>query len=441
MGLGRTFRRDEPVQPDPERHDRFAGSGFQMIIDGNPINNPLQAYGGGLGLPAAWRASMKISDAIGSINWDLWRVIRNRRVRLPRPALLQQPAPPEMLMTTFSSWALDLIWHGNAVGLIASRDEDGVPDAVLPIPANQVGIRRVGAEGRNNSTGLPVGAIRYQIGGQEFGRDAMFHVKGPCQPSDVRGWGVLEAHLRGWDGYGGGSLDLALELNRQAAAAGGGDGVPSGLLKSDNPDLDETEAADMRRQWYRNQRSRQIQVLNATTSFTPLAWNPDELQLIEARKMSLLETALIFGLQPSDLGAETSNRTYRNDNAEDVKFTKWGLRGYLGRFTAELSRLWMDPNLWVLPDTDDFTRPDALTQAQIGQLQVTSRTRLPNELRAVDGLPPVDGGDEFPAAAPAVPQNEPGGSDNGDEQEQDPAQDDGTGDPEDSGPDDTGLGG
>lgn len=435
MGLGKRFRR---VEPD-DQHNRFAGSGFELVIDGNPINNPLQAYGGGLGLPAAWRASMKISDAIGSINWDLWRVVRNRRIRLPRPSLLQQPAPPEMLMTTFSSWALDLIWHGNAVGLIASRDEDGVPDAILPIPANQVGVRRVGYEGR---TGLPLGAIRYSIGGQEFGRDEMFHVKGPCQPSDVRGWGVLEAHLRGWGGSGAGSLDLALELQRQAAAAGGGDGVPTGILKSENPDLTETEAGDMRRQWYRNQRSRSIQVLNATTSFEALAWNPTELQLVEARKMSLLETALIFGLQPSDLGAETSNRTYRNDNAEDVKFTKWGLRGYLGRFVAELSRLWMDPNLWVLPDTDEFTRPDALTQAQIGQIQVTSKTRVPNELRAQDGLPPLEGGDELPTTAPAVPQNGTGGAvddQQGDEQQGD--QGPGNDDPEDSGPDDTGIGG
>ena len=432
MGLGRSFRRTEP---DPEQRNRWAGAGFEMIIDGQPINVPLQAYNGGLGLPAAWRASMKISDAIGSVNWDLWRIVRNRRIRLPRPALLQQPAPPEMLMTTFSSWALDLVWHGNAVGLIASRDEDGVPDAILPIPANQVGVRRIGYEGR---TGLPLGAIRYSIGGQEFGRDEMFHVKGPCQPSDVRGWGVLEAHLRGWSGSGAGALDLALELQRQAAAAGGGDGVPTGILKSDNPDLDEDEAKDMRRQWYRNQRERSIQVLNATTSFEALAWNPTELQLVEARKMSLLETALIFGLQPSDLGAETSNRTYRNDNAEDVKFTKWGLRGYLGRFIAELSRLWMDPNLWVLPDTDEFTRPNALTQAQIGQIQVTSKTRLPNELRAADGLPPVEGGDEFPTTAPAVPQNDDtGGADNGDEQEQG----DQGNDPEDSGPDDTGIGG
>jgi phage portal protein BeeE len=436
MGLGKSFRR---IESSDDQRNRWAGAGFEMIIDGSPVNVPLQAYGGGLGLPAAWRASMKISDAIGSVNWDLWRIVRNRRIRLPRPALLQQPAPPEMLMTTFSSWALDLVWHGNAVGLIASRDSDGVPDAILPIPANQVGVRRVGYEGR---TGLPLGAIRYSIGGQEFGRDEMFHVKGPCQPSDVRGWGVLEAHLRGWSGNGAGSLDLALELQRQAAAAGGGDGVPTGILKSENPDLDETEAGDMRRQWYRNQRTRQIQVLNATTSFEALAWNPTELQLIEARKMSLLETALIFGLQPSDLGAETSNRTYRNDNAEDVKFTKWGLRGYLGRFVAELSRLWMDPNLWVLPDTDEFTRPDALTQAQIGQIQVTSRTRTPNELRATDGLNPLEGGDEFPTTAPAVPQNGTGGAEDdpqGDEQQGDNGP--GNEDPEDAGPDDTGIGG
>lgn len=433
MGLGKSFRRVEPVQ----QHNRAAGAGFQMIIDGNPINNPLQVYGGGLGLPGAWRASMKISEAIGSINWDLWRVVRNRRIRLPRPTLLQQPAPPEHLMTTFSSWALDLIWHGNAVGLIASRDDDGIPDAILPIPANQVGIRRIGNEA---GTGLPTGRIEYQIAGRYFTREQMFHVKGPCEPSGVRGYGVLEAHLRGYKS-GGGALDLAFELQRQAATAGAGDGVPSGLLKSSNPDLDVEEAAEMRRQWYRNQQGRQIQVLNASTDFTPLAWNPDELQLVDARKMSLLETALIFGMEPSDLGVETSTRTYKNDNAVDVKFVKWGLRGHFARFTAALTMLWPDPNLWVLPDTDDFTRPDAITRAQIEQLQVSSKTRTPNELRAGDGLPPLEGGDEFPATPPALPGGIP--NDDGSEEDGgDPAgQDPGSDDPEDSGPDDTGIGG
>lgn len=401
MGFGKLLTRPAPAETDQYR---AALSNFQMIIDGQPINYPLSLYGGGMALPGAWRAALMISDALGSVPWDLWREDSDRWVKVtPRPWLLQQPAPPDQRMTTFSSWALDLIWHGNAIALIASRDVDGVPDAVLPIPANQVGVRRIGWEAMS---GLPIGAVEYQIAGQPYGIHDLIHIKGPCQPSDVRGFGVLEAHLSGMTtGDYAGTLDLALELQRQARAVSQ-HGVPTGTLKSDNPDLQQPEADDLKAKWLAAQRDRTVAVLNSTTTFEPLSWNPTEMQLVEARKMSLLETALIFGVQPSALAVEMSNRTYRNDNAEDVKFTKWGLRGHIARFEAALSAAWPDPRLCVRADVDDYTRPDPLTRAQTAQIRIQSRTLLPNEDRASEGLAPIDGGDEFPAPNPqGAPSN------------------------------------
>lgn len=431
MGLGKSLQRPAPAPP--VEHARNAGSMFDMIIDGRPINDPLQVYRGGMSLPAAWRAALKISDAIGSVPWDLWRVGQDIRERQPRPPILHAPDPREARMTTLSSWALDLVWHGNAIGLYAGFDEYGIPWGILPIPASQVGIRRVGAE---SISALPIGRVGYQIAGQEYSREEIFHIKGPCQPSAVRGMGVLEAHLAGTPTSSrSGALDLAMELQRQAAAVGN-DGVPTGVIKNSGEAWTETEADDARRQWMRRQRERGVQVVNSTVEFEAIAWNPTELQLIEARKMSLLETALVFGLEPSDLGAETSSRTYKNDNAIDVKFVKWGLRGHIARFSAELSSMWHDPTLEVLPDLDDYTRPDALTRAQIAALRITAKTLLPNEDRAAEGLAPIDGGDESPAIEPGLTENgQPGGI--GD----DPQGSVEGGNPEDTGPDDTGLGG
>jgi HK97 family phage portal protein len=396
MGFGRLLK--------PRTEHRTAGAGFQVIIDGQPVNYPMSLYRGGMALPGAWRASLMISDALGSVPWDAWTEGADSRWTkvTPRPLILEQPNPAEERMNTFSSWGLDVVWHGNGIGLWADHDVDGMPTAVLPIPAEYVGVRRVGWE---TPSLLPVGSIEYQIAGKTYAPWEVFHIKGPSRPSDVRGFGVLEAHLSGMNGQYGGTLDLARELQRQAQTISQ-HGVPTGTLKSDNPDLKEGEAQDLKRSWLDAQRDRTVAVLNATTSFEPLSWNPDELQLVEARKMSLLETALVFGVQPSALGVETSNRTYRNDNGEDVKFTKWGLRGHLARFEAALTRA-LPPGMCARANLDDYTRPDPLTRAQTNALRITNKELTPNEARASEGLPPLPGGDEFPAPPPIAPADPP----------------------------------
>lgn len=397
MGLGRLLSREK----HSSQQNRAAGAGFQIIIDGTPVNAPTSIYRGGMALPGAWRAALMVSDAIGSVPWDVWEEVDGKRTTkvTPRPLLLEQPAPPDNRMTTFSSWALDLQWHGNAVGLIADRDLDGYPTAVLPIPADWVGVRRAGWE---SYSGLPTGSIEYQIGGLVYGPDEVLHIKGPCEPSDVRGFGILEAHLSGLAAASGGTLDLAGELQRQARSIGA-NGVPTSVLKSTNPDATVESLQAAKTAWLAAQRDRTVAVLNAALDFEPLSWNPTEMQLVEARKMSLLETALLFGVQPSALGVETSNRTYRNDNAEDVKFVKWGLRGHLARFEQALSAAF-PPGRVVVADLDDYTRPDALTRAQTSQIRIASGTLTPNEDRADEGLPPLP---ENPQPAPGGPSGAP----------------------------------
>lgn len=407
MGLGRLLTRGRQID------NRAAGAGFQVIIDGNPVNYPTSFYRGGMAIPGAWRAALMITDLLGSVPWDAYREDSNGMPVdkiSPRPPLLAQPAPPDTAMTTFSSLGLDLIWHGNAVGIWADFT-DGLPSAVLPIPAEEVGVRRIGAEAKS---ALPVGAIEYNIGGLSYAPWEVLHVKGPCPPSEIRGFGVLEAHLTGLSNpQSAGTLDLARELQRQAQAVSQ-HGVPTGYLKTTNPDTEPAALKAAKVGWLEAQRDRTIAALNASIEFEPIAWNPTEAQLIEARKMSLLETALLFGVQPSALGVETSNRTYRNDNAEDIKFAKWGLRGHVFRFQATLSEAF-PPGTQVVADLRSITDADVLTSAQADEIEIRSRTLTPNEARAKRGRQPLPGGDEFPAAPVAVDNQQ----ENTDDQQQD----------------------
>lgn len=393
MGLGKLFTRQAP----PVQENRTAGAGFQVIIDGNPINFPTSIYRGGMSVPGAWRSALLISDLLGSVPWDAYVSEVGRPVERvkPTPPLLEQPSPPDTRMTTISSLALDLIWHGNCVEIVAARDRNGYPTATYPVPADWVGVRRV----NQDNYWLPVGAIEYDVGGQKFSQYEVIHTKGPCAPGALRGFGVLEAHLDG-------TLSLAMEQARQAASLSR-HGVPTGTLKSDNPDLTEPEAIELKAKWLAAQRDRTVAVLNATTSFEPLSWNPEELQLVEARKFSLHELALIFGLPLSFLGADQASRTYSNIEQEAINLLKFTLRGHLARFEQTRS-LAFPPGTVVKANLDEILRADTLTRYQAHQTGIEAGFLLVDEARELENRAPLPKPPPEPAKpiAPATDNDE-----------------------------------
>src|SRR5690606_5030902 len=75
------------------------------------------SFSEGMAVPAAWRATLLVSDALGSLPWHAYRDRAGRPTELvtPTPALLEQPAPPATRMETFSAWFIDLLHNGNAI--------------------------------------------------------------------------------------------------------------------------------------------------------------------------------------------------------------------------------------------------------------------------------------------------------------------------------------
>jgi hypothetical protein len=299
--------------------DTVTGATWSGVVLDNlgPDWPSVSAYQGGLSIPGAWRASVLLSDLLGLMPWDAYRQpIGRPEVKLePTPPLLEQPYPPDSRMTSFSSWGLDLIWEGNAIAVIAARNALNWPTAAIPVPAANVSVRRVT---RFVDSPLPVGALEYKIGSMSLGSQDVIHIKGPCRPGDVRGMGVLEAHLN--------TFGLAREQDRQARSVST-HGVPTGVLKSDNPDLTDDEAADLKSGWLASQQTRTIAVLNASTTFTALSWNPEQLQLVEARKMTLNQLELVFGLPIGWLGGTDSSRKYCADTETEI-LTEDGWRRY-----------------------------------------------------------------------------------------------------------------
>jgi len=366
------------------------GSDVFTVTDGLVPSWAASPYRGAMNLPGAWRAAIIAADLLGSFPWEAYeRGPLGVPVLAPdQPALLTQPAPPDAGITTVSSFGLDYIWHGNAIALLGPRDAAGDVSVLAPVPINNVAI------GRSNGRDLPGfrrGEVGYRIGNRVYHAHEVLHLKGPCEPGALRGLGALEVHLSG-------ALRTALELQRQAGQLDIA-GVPTGTLKVTAPDLTEPEAALIKSKWLASQSSRTVAVLNDVTEFEPLAWNPTEAQLLEARKFSLHEIALIVGVPLYFLGVETSNRTYSNVEQEGIVLTRFHLAGAIRRMEAAYTAC-LRPGRHCLADLSDALRADTLTRYQAWQIGVVAGFVTPNEIRAREGLPPIPGGDKLVVPAP-----------------------------------------
>lgn len=375
MGLGKAF-----IRSKTEEHTRNIGLGSFGIDGRNELFGfgQIQLYRGALSIPGVARSAQLIADTIASLPWELYRDRAGNPVeKLPKPVLLDQPSPPDTRVDTFSGWAYDYLFHGNAVGIISSRDSNGAVTSVYPVPVEMVGIRRIL---RADDSWLPIGAIEYRIGDQLYGPSEVIHIKGPCRPGDVRGYGVLEKHQA--------SLELSHEQLRQAYQLGDS-GIPTGVLTNENPDLTPEQALALKTAWLASQRDRTIAVLNGQTTFTPLAWNPTEMQMLEARQFQLHEIALMFGLPLSFLGAETTNtHTYTNIEGESLQLLKFTLLGIITRFEQALSQCF-PRGTYVKADVDYLLRADTFSRYQSHAIGIASGFLKVNEARDIEDLPPL----------------------------------------------------
>lgn len=408
MGLGKLLSgtQHRAVGTGGTRYDAY-DIATNDLIDSFSIYGNLAAdwpttsvYQSGMSVPGAWRGALLLSGLLASMPWDAFRKPTgddpSPRLVTPTPLLLDQPSPPDTRFSTFRSLALDYLWEGNAIAIIAARDRTGWPTAIVPVPASNVGVRRVA----ERFYPLPVGEIEYLIGALRFGQQEVVHIKGPHAPGELRGMGILETHLT--------TLQGAHQLSADAHTV---KGVPTGVLKSENPDLTEVEATDMKARWLLTQRNRTVAVLNASTSFEPLAWNPMEAQLIEARRFSLSELELIFGLPVGWLGGQSDSKTYRTVESDAINLLKFTLSDHLCAFKETLSQCFprgmtVEPDLDALLASDTVTRYSAYKTALGGKPWL-----LPSEVRGKERLPAVAGIDDAPAPRqlpdrPEIEENE-----------------------------------
>lgn len=343
-------------------------------------------------LPAVGRALGIYGGVIKQMVMDAYRGI----TPLPRPRLLEQPDPDRGRAWFQQVMVEDYQLHGNAIGLVTSRGVDGWPTTMSWVPAAWCALEwdpRDPAALRytlrwDTSVTLPAGDI--------------VHVRRGADPwCPARGIGVVEEHVR--------TLDRSAreeEYARRAFDAG----VPSVAIIAPNPRLGAAEARKAGDEFWERYggMGRRPGIFPAGTVITPIAWSPSDAQLVQARGMTLVDTANLFNMDGFWLGAPSAGMTYKSVGPMYTGLLRVSVEPVLADFEDIWSANLLPRGQRVVFNRVDVLRDDMATTIATLAAAVNSGLWTRDESRAYQHLPPL--GDAVPQVGPL-----PDAPDTGDE--------------------------
>ena len=332
----------------------------------------------------------------------------------PPPRILQRPDPNRA-----GSWFVqvsveDYLLSGNAIAYVTSRGFDGWPLSVTWLPVSSVYITSDPFRGdtytyapTSPSQGMPTTAL-------ELNNDDVIHVRrGADRFYPVRGVGVVEEHLS--------SLDrVAMEEEYERGALSDG-AVPSVAVIAATANLTQEVADEAKAQWVTKFSGpvREPVILPNGTAVQPLAWSPTDAQLVEARKMSLVDVANMFNLDGYWLGAPVAGMTYRTAGPQYQQILRTSLEPVLADFEDVWSDAWLPRGQSVRFERSQLLREDLATSMAAATSGYGAKIMTLEESRVMVGLPPDTqgaigtGADQVPTDPPSpADPNDPTESDN-----------------------------
>ena len=331
-----------------------------------------------LSVPAFWRGAAYVCGTTGMLPV---RAYRDTDALDPQPAIVRQPDPNQTPMAFWSGMAESLTLYGNAICIITSTDRLGYPLTLKPIHPTLAAVRFTG-----NPMSPTIAA--WYVAGSFYDPSQIWHTK---------------SHLgrAGWP-LGRGLIDtdsdaIAMQLALQSYAANyfNSGGMPSGILKIHRPEITQAQAYQAKSDWTAKYSGGPTPaVLNELTDFTPVAYRPVDSQMVESRQYGLIEVALMWGLPPTKLGANTGGGTYRNAEMEEVQARNDAVAPWTQLLEQSGSLTLLPRGQRLVWDLAASLRADTLSLFQAYQFALggpgpQSQWMIADEVRARENLDPM----------------------------------------------------
>jgi HK97 family phage portal protein len=340
-------------------------------------------YGGTLGgvvsqeralaLTPVYAAVRHITDLGSTLPLKGYRRIGDSRQPMPGlPKLFADLETLGLLVPWLSQGISSFVIRGNAVGMIAATDGFGFPTNVVWVSMDRVFV--------DDSTG----AGQWYIDGRPVSRLDIVHIPWLTVPGRTLGLSPIEYYAR--------TINAGLDTQQYGADWFKNGGVPPGTFKNTAKTVSAEAADSISERLVSAIKRRRPLVHGSDWEFKAIAIPPEQAQFIETQKLTANQIAAIYGLDPTEVGGEAANSlTYTNEEHRQTNRLA-NIRPYLTRFERVFASLLPDRQ-YVKFNGDAIVRADIKTRHEVYKIQNEIGLLTVNEQRALEDLPPIEGGD------------------------------------------------
>ena len=338
-----------------------------------------------LSIGSYYSAVKLYADTVGSLSWDTYiRIDGTRRPYRPSPNWLTVPQPNNPNFTGFDlkhRMVSSLLIHGNCFVLfIRARNGDVVEMRVLD--PQKVEIKMV--------DGAPIYTVQGDDNvGVELTSDAILHIPLFATGSALRAPSPVEQHQT--------TLGLASATQLYSARFYQQGAAPSAVIKIPG-ELTQDQADSLRNSFSRRhegiEKMHKIAVLTGGADFQQMSMKISDMQLVETMHWGVESIARLMGV-PLQLLQYPEATSYASSEILMQAWLRLGLGPLVTRLEAGLQRLVPGADqTFIKFNLDALLRPTTKERMDAYAVQINNGIRSLNEIRRLEDLPDVEGGDE-----------------------------------------------
>lgn len=397
MGVINWFKQALSVKADTIRPLSLTNEfGWVQSTDAGEIVNEASS----LAVSSVWACANLISGTISSLPFEVYRGrtdgFRDLDRRHPLYRVLHDsPNYDQSAVDFWDYMSLSVDLFGNAYADI-KRNSDRQIIALRPIKPDLVSVKR-----------LESGPLEYRWSqdGRQFIRSDrdVLHVRGPGG-DPLGGMSVLT--------FGRQAFGSAMAADRAAASMFKNGMRPSGVVKIGewlSPENRKIAQETLARQYQGAINSGKPFLAEGGMEFQQISISPEDAQMLETRGFSVEEICRFFGVPPVMIGHTSKTTSWPTGVEQQVlMFQKFTLRRRLKRIEQAVSMQLLTPEdraagVSVSFNLEGLLRGDSAARATFYQTMTQIGGMTINEVRRLENLPPVEGGDEVRTQMQNVP--------------------------------------